>query len=61
MRKRAGLQKSSRAKLLGTLDALAQWTPRILYILIVLLVGWRIITTALDVTSSVNLILDSES
>jgi len=50
-----------KARTLGTLDALAQWIPKILYILIVLFVGWRIITTALDVASSVNSILNSES
>jgi type IV pilus assembly protein PilC len=45
-------------KTLGALDAFAQWTPRILYILIVLFIGWRIIWTALDIASSVNSALD---
>ena len=48
-------------KTLDALDALAQWTPRILYILIALFVGWRIIQTALAVTNSVNSILNYES
>jgi type II secretory pathway component PulF len=48
-------------KTLGALDALAQWTPRILYILIVLFIGWRIIRTALDVANSVNSALYIES
>jgi type II secretory pathway component PulF len=39
---------------LNALDALAQWTSRILYILFVLFTGWRIITTALDVANSIN-------
>lgn len=39
---------------LGALDALAQWTPRILYILIALYTGWRIVQTVLDVANSVN-------
>ena len=48
-------------KTLGALDALAQWTPRILYILIVLFIGCRIIQTALDVANSVNSALNVES
>jgi type II secretory pathway component PulF len=48
-------------KTLGALDALAQWTPRILYILIVLFIGCRIIQTALDVANSVNSALNIES
>jgi len=43
-----------REKTLGTLDALGQWTPRILYIVIVLLLGWRIIGVASEISNSVN-------
>jgi type IV pilus assembly protein PilC len=46
--------KILREKTLGTLAALAQWTPRILYIVIVLLLGWRIAGTALDIANSIN-------
>jgi type II secretory pathway component PulF len=48
-------------KTLGALDALAQWIPRILYILIVLFIGWRIIRTAFDVANSINSALNVES
>ncbi len=40
------------------LDALAEWMPRILYIGIVLYVGWRIITTVMQVGGAVGEALD---
>ena len=41
-------------KSLKALDALAQWTPRILYAAIVLFTGWRILTFASDFANSIN-------
>ena len=49
-----------RERTMSTLDALAQWTPRILYAVIVLFIGWRIIWTALDVANSVDSALNVE-
>jgi type II secretory pathway component PulF len=48
-------------KTLSALEAFAQWIPRIIYILIVLFIGWRILRTALDIASSVNSALNLES
>ncbi|MFZ0711842.1 MAG: type II secretion system F family protein [Terrimicrobiaceae bacterium] len=46
--------KVFREKTLETLDALAQWTPRILSVVIVLLLGWRILGVASGLANSVN-------
>jgi type II secretory pathway component PulF len=48
-------------KTLGTLDAFANWTPRILYLLVVLFTGWRIIAMASDVASSISSALGTET
>lgn len=45
-------------KAVSQLDALAEWMPRILYVGIALYVGWRIITTAMQVGGAVGEALD---
>jgi type II secretory pathway component PulF len=50
-----------KSKTLGALDALAQWMPRILYLLIVLFTVWRILAAASDVINSVNSALNVET
>ena len=45
-------------KAIAQLDALAEWMPRILYVGITLYVGWRIITTVMQVGGAVGEALD---
>jgi type IV pilus assembly protein PilC len=45
-------------KAIARLDALAEWTPRFLYVGIALYVGWRIITTVMQVGGAVSEALD---
>ena len=42
-----------------SLEAFAQWSPRLLYIFIVVFTGWRIITTASNFGTHVDSILDN--
>jgi type II secretory pathway component PulF len=46
------------ARSLAGLEALAEWTPRILYTGVVLFVGWSIIQTALRIGAEVGSVLD---
>jgi len=48
-------------KAIAQLDALAEWMPRILYVGVALYVGWRIITTAMQVGGAVGEALDVSS
>ena len=48
-----------RTRTLQSLDAIGFWVPRLLYIGIVLYVGWQILQTATGVASSVGEALDS--
>lgn len=47
-----------RIKTLSALDALAQWSPRILYLVVVLFTAWRIIAMASSLSSSINSALE---
>jgi len=48
-------------KAIAQLDALAEWMPRILYVGVALYVGWRIISTAMQVGGAVGEALDVSS
>ena len=50
-----------KTRTLSALDAFAQWTPHILYTLIVLFTGWRIIALASDMADSVDSFLHIET
>lgn len=43
---------------LGKLDAFSHWSPKILYIIIVLLMGWQAISMTIEVMSSIGSALD---
>jgi general secretion pathway protein F len=45
-------------KTLRSLDALAEWAPRLFYISVVLFTGWRIITLASNLGSEINSLFD---
>ena len=48
-------------KTLQALDAFAQWAPRLLYILIVFFIGWRILAMAFDISSQISSALNIET
>ena len=48
-------------KTLQALDAFAQWAPRLLYILILCLIGWRIIAIAFDISNQISSALNIET
>lgn len=50
-----------KTRTLSGLDAFAHWTPRILYTLIVLFTGWRIIAMASDMANSIDSALHIET
>jgi Type II secretory pathway, component PulF len=48
-----------KGRTLGRLETLGEWTPKIIYIAVVLFVGWRIISMATGVASSIEGTLNS--